>query len=355
MKNFRKKLKDWFLTNKRDLPWRQNTHWYTTLLSELILQQTTVQQGLPYYHKFVKKYPDIFALANAGEQEVLHLWAGLGYYARGRNLLKTAKALVAQHNGDFPADLKQALALPGIGPYSAAAILSIAFDKPYAVIDGNVIRVICRLFGISTDTRNAATIKKIKSIGQRLLDKGEPGVYNEGMMELGALVCTPKLPKCKSCPLQNYCRAYNKNLTESIPCKSPPAAKSKKYNLVGLCSYKNKICIMRRLGKGLLAGMWELPVLEIAEKNFFEANDESFAKEYKINGKYQKSSPDFRHIYSHIDLRYSVHVFDLNNNQINQKNYVELRWCKFSELSNFAIHNAHKKILDWYASDIKKI
>ena len=222
-----KRLLNWFKKNKRGLPWRKEPNWYKTFLSEIILQQTTVAQGLPYFQKFLKKYPDIGSLAQANEQDVLHLWAGLGYYSRARNMLKTAKIISNNYAGHFPQDYKTALSLPGIGPYSASAILSIAFNLPYPVVDGNVIRVISRLFAIKNDTRDPITLKSIKEYAHRLLDKKEPGSFNEAMMELGTMVCNLKLPQCQSCPLNNFCTAYQKDLTKIIPYKSKPAKKKK--------------------------------------------------------------------------------------------------------------------------------
>jgi len=339
----------WFGKNKRKLPWRQKRSWYKTFLSEVILQQTTVAQGLPYFQKFLKTYPDICSLANADEQDILHLWAGLGYYSRARNMLKAAKIICEKHDCQFPQDYKTALALPGIGPYSASAILSIAFNLPYAVVDGNVIRVICRLKAIKGDTRDPSILKSIKKHANSFLDKSNPGDFNEAMMELGATICSPRQPQCTSCPLKNFCEAYKKNLTNSIPFKSKPAPKKKKYNIVGVIKNNSEICIVRRSGSGFLAGMWEFPVIEVekVEKN----TSQLFKKLYTIEALNGVESPEMRQIYSHIDLTFKAIVFKTTVKTIKQNKYTELKWVKLEETKHYAIHNAHKKIIEWLKDD----
>jgi A/G-specific adenine glycosylase len=343
------RLLKWFHQNKRDLPWRTNPDWYKTFLSEIILQQTTVAQGLPYYQKFIQQYPDIKSLANADEQSVLHLWAGLGYYSRARNMLKAARIIYSEHGGAFPQDYKAALALPGIGPYSAAAILSISYKLPHAVIDGNVIRVVCRLYAIKEDTRAKNTLNLIKKHANKILDKKAPGDFNEAMMELGATTCSPRQPLCQSCPINKFCIAYKKNLVTKIPYKSKPAKKKELNNLVGVIKNKSQICIMRRPDSGLLAGMWEFPILEITDWDNLDIHYDQFKSRFELTGQPGEISEEMRQIYSHIDLRFKATIFDAVNKTIKKNNYVDVKWVNFSELKNYAIHNAHKKIIAWLA------
>ncbi|KAA3615023.1 MAG: A/G-specific adenine glycosylase [Calditrichaeota bacterium] len=338
----------WFKENKRDLPWRTNPDWYKTFLSEIILQQTTVVQGWPYFQKFLKKYPNINSLALANEHDVLHLWAGLGYYARARNMLKAAKIISQKYNGKFPQDYKTALSLPGIGPYSASAILSISFNLPFSVMDGNVIRVISRIFAIKDDTRDPATLKFIKEKADSLLDKSEPGNFNEAMMELGATICLPSKPKCSGCPIHKNCSAYKRNLVDRIPYKSKPAKKKKKYNIVGVVMNKSKICIVRRPGTGFLAGLWEFPLIEVKTDDFSKINiTDHFKKMYGLNVFREIESPKMRQTYSHIDLKFIAVTLRTGSKTILKNSYVESKWVKFEELENFAIHNGHKKIIEW--------
>lgn len=354
---FQQNLINWFNKNKRDLPWRNKPHWYKTYLSEIILQQTTVDQGLPYFHTFLQKYSTVSDLAAADEQDVLFLWAGLGYYARGRNMLKAAKKIVHEFNSEFPQDYKEALSIPGIGPYTASAILSIAFNLPFAVIDGNVIRVVSRLFAIRQDTRDPKTLQRIEKQADRILDKIKPGAFNEALMELGALVCKPQNPLCERCPVHNHCKAFEKSLTAKIPYKSPAAAKSKKFNLAAILIFEKHICLAQRPDKGLLGGMWEFPVLETDKKQFSENGQQTLVKNLRINGVNLDCSANYRHIYSHIDLAYRAYLFKIKTNSIRLDNYPNHKWVKFHDLEKYPIHNAHKKLLTWLgeSADIKNI
>lgn len=352
IKHFRSALLKWFYKNKRDLPWRKNRTWYKTYLSEIILQQTTVEQGLPYFLKFLKKYPDIKKLAVAEEQEILNVWAGLGYYSRARNMHKAAQIIVSNFNAQFPSNYKDALKIPGVGPYTASAILSIVFREPLPVVDGNVIRVICRVFAINNDVRLNETLNRIKIKADILLDKTHPGDFNESLMELGATVCTAKKALCSKCPVSEYCLSYRKNYVNQIPFKSPAAAKHKKYQIAFVLKNDSRILIVQRPSKGLLAGMWELPAFEI-NHNQFENGSANLLKKLNLNP--FNHSDIFRHIYSHIDLKYKAYVAEFDNKEIRFANYIDQKWIKLNEAGNFAIHNAHNKIIDWYKKDILKI
>jgi len=348
--NFRLKLLGWFSKNKRNLPWRENPSWYRTYLSEVILQQTTVEQGLPYFEKFIKHYPTIEKLSKADEQQVLFLWAGLGYYTRARNLLKAAKIIVKNFNAHFPGEYKDALKIPGIGPYSAAAILSIAFRQPYAAIDGNIIRVVSRIYSIKNDIRQIKTVNTIKKKADFLLDKNNPGDFNEALMELGSIICTPKNPHCTSCPVSNYCIAFKSSRVDTIPFKSSAKAKQKKYQIACILQWNAKILLGRRPQKGLLAGMWELPAIEVSQKQF-ENGINILLREKNIIAK--SESTVFRHIYSHIDLKFKAITAKVKNRENSFDKYIDQKWIELGEFGNYAIHNAHKKIFDWYKGEIR--
>ncbi len=206
--NFSNKLVSWYQNNKRDLPWRNTVDPYHIWLSEIILQQTRVLQGTPYYLSFLKAFPTIEDLANASEDKVLKMWQGLGYYSRARNLHFTAKDIVNNFGGEFPKDYKKVLKLRGVGVYTAAAITSFAFDMPYAVVDGNVIRVLSRVFGVSTTFDTSAGKKQFQLLAQELLIEKDAAIYNQAIMEFGAMQCKPKSPDCSSCPMQDFCVAY---------------------------------------------------------------------------------------------------------------------------------------------------
>lgn len=216
---FRKRLLAWFDQFQRDLPWRRTKDPYRVWLSEIMLQQTRVTAAIPYYDRFLKRFPDVKALAEAPEDEVLRLWAGLGYYSRARNLQKAARQVVAEHDSQFPETREKALALSGIGSYTAAAILSIAFGKKLAVVDGNVARVIARLSAMRGDLRSGPRWQLLQKTADGLLAPHAPGNWNQAMMELGATICTPRAPQCLLCPVSEFCRARKLGLTEVIPEK----------------------------------------------------------------------------------------------------------------------------------------
>jgi A/G-specific adenine glycosylase len=216
---FRKQLLAWFYQFQRDLPWRRTKDPYRIWLSEIMLQQTRVAAAIPYYERFLRRFPDVHALAAAPQEEVLRLWSGLGYYSRARNLQKAAQQIVAKHGGQFPTRLDDALALPGIGNYTAAAILSIAFGEKQAVLDGNVARVLARLNAIRGDLRESRRWQELQKTADVLLEPKSPGDWNQAMMELGATLCTPKSPQCLLCPVAQFCEGRKLGIAESLPEK----------------------------------------------------------------------------------------------------------------------------------------
>jgi A/G-specific adenine glycosylase len=216
---FRKQLLGWFRQFRRDLPWRRTRDPYRIWLSEIMLQQTRVAAVIPYYERFVNRFPDVHVLAAAPEEEVLRLWSGLGYYSRARNLQKAAKQIVTKHAGQFPTRVDDALALPGIGNYTAAAILSIAFGEELAVLDGNVARVLARLGAIRGDLRESRRWQELQKSADKYLDPQSPGDWNQAMMELGATRCTPKSPQCLICPVAQFCEGRKLGIVESLPEK----------------------------------------------------------------------------------------------------------------------------------------
>jgi len=216
---FRKNLLAWFAQFQRELPWRQTRDPYRIWLSEIMLQQTRVAAAIPYYERFLERFPNVESLATAPGEEVLRVWSGLGYYSRARNLQKAAKLIVANHNGIFPSDPAEALALPGIGAYTAAAILSIAYQEKHAVLDGNVARVIARLDAVRGDLRANGTWQTLQKSADHLLQERSPGDWNQAMMELGATLCTPRSPQCLLCPVAEFCEARKQGLADLIPEK----------------------------------------------------------------------------------------------------------------------------------------
>lgn len=260
---FSNRLIYWYLQNDRDLPWRKTNNPYLVWLSEIMLQQTRVNQGLSYYLKFKEAFPTVFDLANADEKQVLKLWQGLGYYSRARNLHYTANYIANELDGRFPDSYEELLKLKGIGDYTASAIASICFDKPEAVVDGNVYRVLSRYFGLSTPINSSKGIKEFKELAQTLIDKQQPGTHNQAVMDFGALLCKPQNPDCTKCPLNDSCVALEKGLITSLPVKEKKVKiRNRYFNYLVFLSADNKTVLNERTGKGIWQGLYEFPIVE---------------------------------------------------------------------------------------------
>jgi A/G-specific adenine glycosylase len=260
---FSKKLILWYLAHKRNLPWRTTSVPYYIWLSEIILQQTRVEQGLPYYKAFVKAYPTISELANANEEEVLKLWQGLGYYSRARNLHASAKYVSNVLGGVFPNTYKELLKLKGVGDYTASAIASICFNESTAVVDGNVYRVLSRYFGIDTPINSTNGIKVFKKLAQKLINHKDPGTHNQALMEFGARQCKPQNPDCTSCVFNDSCVALQNKQVSSLPVKLKKIKVKKVYfNYVVILCEDYKTVLQKRVGKGIWQNLYEFPLIE---------------------------------------------------------------------------------------------
>lgn len=253
----------WYLKNNRALPWRKIKDPYFIWLSEIMLQQTKIAQGLSYYLKFTVVFPTVFDLAKADESTVLKMWQGLGYYSRARNLHFTAKQIANELNGKFPETYKELIKLKGIGDYTASAISSICFNEPTAVVDGNVYRVLSRYFGIKTPINASSGIKEFKALAQTLIDKTQPGTFNQAIMDFGALHCKPQNPLCETCVFADSCVALEKKLTKELPVKEREIKVRKRYfNFLVIKTSDNKTILSERKGKGIWQGLYQFPLIE---------------------------------------------------------------------------------------------
>ncbi len=260
---FSKKLITWYLQNKRAMPWRETKNPYHIWLSEIILQQTRVAQGLPYYLSFTKAFPTVFDLAKAEEEKVLKLWQGLGYYSRARNLHATAKYIAEELNGVFPSNYKELLTLKGVGDYTASAISSICYNEAVPVVDGNVYRVLSRYFNIDTPINTPKGVKEFKELAIELMDHEEPDAYNQAIMEFGALQCKPKSPYCIICPLNDSCMALEKGTVDQLPVKLKKTKIKKRYfNYIIPVINDTYTIINQRTGNGIWQGLYEFPLIE---------------------------------------------------------------------------------------------
>ncbi|MET2986044.1 A/G-specific adenine glycosylase [Aureibaculum conchae] len=265
--NFSKLLINWYLQNKRDLPWRKTKNPYHIWLSEIILQQTRVSQGLDYYEKFITTFPTVYNLASADEEKVLKLWQGLGYYSRARNLHFSAKYIVNELDGKFPDTYKDILNLKGVGDYTASAIASICYNEPCAVVDGNVYRVLARYFGIDTAINSTKGAKVFKKLAQELLDVEDPATFNQAIMEFGARQCKPKNPDCSICPFQNSCKALEENKIATLPFKDKKVTvRNRFFNYLVFVSPTNKTVLNKRESKGIWRNLYEFPLIETSSE-----------------------------------------------------------------------------------------
>jgi A/G-specific adenine glycosylase len=251
--------------NTREMPWKGEKDPYKIWLSEVILQQTRVAQGWQYYTNFIKKYPKISHLARASDQEVFKLWEGLGYYTRCRNLLFTARQIVNEREGRFPDQYEQILALKGVGPYTAAAIASFAYNLPYAVVDGNVFRVLSRFFGIEEPVDSTGGRQLFSALAEKLLDRKEPGAFNQAIMDFGAVICKPVSPACSICPLQKYCTAFAEGTVNHLPIKEKVLQRKHRWFYYFLFEQDGKIMVHHRTGKDIWQGLYEFYLLESDE------------------------------------------------------------------------------------------
>jgi A/G-specific adenine glycosylase len=298
-----KKLADWYIDHKRELPWRDITDPYRIWISEIILQQTRVNQGLSYYNRFIERFPTVQMLAEANEDTVLKYWQGLGYYTRARNLYKAARQIMSSFNGIFPTEHSDILKLSGIGEYTSAAISSFAYNQPYAVVDGNVYRVLSRLFGIQTPIDSNSGKKEIAILAQELLLTSEPALHNQSVMEFGALQCIPDSPNCSICPLASVCLAFEQNIVAELPVKSQKKKSTHRFFNYLFIKEQDSTFLQKRLAKDVWQNLYEFPLIE-SDRLLSTSElmvDENF--KYIFNGvnevNVHKISNPMKHILSH--------------------------------------------------------
>ncbi len=294
----------WYASNARELPWRNTRNPYHIWLSEIMLQQTRVEQALPYYKRFLQRFPAIQNLADAGQEEVFTLWEGLGYYRRAANLLRTAQIIVHHYNGRFPSTAQALEKLPGIGHYTAAAIASLAFDEPVAVLDGNVMRVLARFTGSHLPVNSSTGQKHFRQLAQNFLNKKNSALHNQALMELGALICTPKNPRCTHCPIQNQCTAYNEKNQTLLPVKIKKKPIKNRYIHYIYASANKLINIQIRTHNDIWQGLYEFPHLETKRKSGINFRSR-LAKHFGIN----RQNLKFIRMQTHLLTHRKLHLY----------------------------------------------
>ncbi len=328
-KAFPKSIKDWYLQHKRDLPWRDTRDPYFIWLSEIILQQTRVAQGLPYYNKFVQKFPTVYDLANSKEESVLRVWQGLGYYSRGRNLHKTAKIIAENYTGKFPKTSTELLKLPGIGEYTASAIASFTQNEKIAVLDGNVFRVLSRFFGVETDIGSTEGKKEFKILANEVLPAKQVDIYNQGIMEFGALQCVPKNPNCGNCPIQSNCYAFHHKMVSILPKKEKKTIKKNRYLNYLIIEKEGEFLFHQRTGKDIWTNLFQFPLIEITDED-----EGIFVKELEKLGDFEsvkKVGKTYKHVLSHRNLWVNFYVISaLKTSNFITENY---KWFTLDEIA----------------------
>lgn len=300
---YKKQVKDalvsWFLEEKRDLPWRKTKDPYKIWVSEVMLQQTKVDTVIPYYERFIAKYPSLESLANAKEEELLKEWEGLGYYSRARNLQAGVKEVVEAYDGIVPKTRKEISTLRGVGPYTAGAVLSIAYGVPEHAVDGNVMRVLSRVLFIKEDIAKPKTKKIFEEAVMELIDEENPSAFNQGLMELGAVICTPTKPKCLLCPVREYCTAFFEGMQEQLPIKTiNKKTKIHKVKSIVIEDNTGRILLEKRPSKGLLANMWQFPMIELPTSA--HTVEEVIEHDYGVEIVKGQELIDFKHVFSHL-------------------------------------------------------
>lgn len=352
MQQFSGKITDWYLKNKRDLPWRNTGDAYLIWLSEIILQQTRVDQGMSYYLKFAREFPTVNHLAKAHNDKVMKLWQGLGYYSRARNLHAAAKTVSTDFKGKFPSEYEQILSLKGVGEYTAAAIASFAFNKPHAVVDGNVYRVLSRVFGIETPIDSTQGKKEFLQLANELLNKKAPGNHNQAIMEFGALQCKPANPDCGVCPLQANCYAFAKKKVGELPVKAKKTKVRDRYFNYIVFHQKGNTIIKKRTEKDIWINLFDFPLIE-TDKELSEAKLLSSAELKKMVAKekfvVRSVSPYKKHILSHQKIYARFWELELKTlPKFKESSYKQI---KLKDIHEFAV----PRLIDlWLEEKLKK-
>lgn len=348
VQKFQEILLYWFERNMRDLPWRQDKDPYKIWVSEIMLQQTRVDTVIPYFNRFINKFPTLEALADAPEDEVLKLWEGLGYYSRARNLQSAVKEVKESYGGQVPDEPEQVLRLKGVGSYTAGAILSIAYGKREPAVDGNVMRVFSRIFAIDEDIQKQKTKQLFEKLIRDLIPEGSASYFNQGIMELGALLCTPKSPQCMLCPVSEMCKARELGIEQQLPIKTKKKKPRSQKMAAGVLVHQGKVLIRQRAGEGLLAKLYEFPNAEWKNGTAEEAISMHLFEQYQLQANTQTAYENVQHTFSHLIWDISIFEMEIASHEITDLQISLLpensKWVKVEELEQYAFPVSHQKI-----------
>jgi A/G-specific adenine glycosylase len=342
-------LLDWYAMNARELPWRSQQSAYRTWVSEIMLQQTQVDTVIPYFNSWMARFPNISTLAEADEQEVLSIWEGLGYYSRARNLHRAARMVMDELGGDIPNTTKSLQRLPGVGPYTAGAIASIAFGLDCAAVDGNVRRVLSRLFNVTVPARSTEGEKVLWELAEQHLPSGQAGAYNQALMDLGATICTPTEPACNACPVKNNCLAYDLGVQEQRPVKLPRKKVPHRIVTAGILRRDGKILLAQRHNQGLLGGLWEFPggTLEDYDADLGACLRREIEEELGVSIGIGAAFGQYKHAYTH--FRITLHAFFcelLNSDEPQPLASQALAWVSVEDLADYPMGKVDRMIAE---------
>jgi A/G-specific adenine glycosylase len=341
-----KALLNWFAKHKRALPWRATRDPYRIWISEVMLQQTQAVTVIPFYKRFLEQFPDIAALAAADDRVLMKAWEGLGYYARARNLRAAAQTIVREHDGKLPTSTEALLKLPGFGPYTAAAVASLAFGADAAAVDGNVMRVLARVYAIDADIRQTATRRRLQQLADALVPTGRAGAFNEALMELGALVCRPKNPACSECPIRRFCRAFQEDRVRDLPVKSRKPAVPHHEIAIGVVHRQGRVLIALRPADGLLGNLWEFPGgKRKTDETLAECCRREIKEETDLDVEVTETFAIVPHAYTH--FRITLHAFHCRytGGKAQPRTSQAIRWVALNELDDYAFPKANKQII----------
>ncbi|HSJ37944.1 MAG TPA: A/G-specific adenine glycosylase [Planococcus sp. (in: firmicutes)] len=339
-KQFQKDLITWFHEEKRDLPWRRTADPYQIWISEIMLQQTRVDTVIPYYKRFIEKFPTLQDLALADEEVLLKQWEGLGYYSRARNLQAGVREVADKYGGNVPGSRKEISALKGVGPYTAGAVLSIAYGLPEHAVDGNVMRVLSRILLIEEDIAKPKTRKVFEEAVTELISHEDPSAFNQGLMELGALICTPTSPKCLLCPVREHCTAFHEGRQNELPVKTKAkATKAVNYAMVAIRK-EDALLMEKRSSTGLLANMWQFPLLEVPESIGATEVEERLSEQFKgLVAKAEKIT-SFKHVFSHLTWNVDGFIAEGEGMEIAEN----MKWVSAAEMDLLPIAGPVQKM-----------
>ncbi len=351
-------LLSWFRETNRDLPWRKTYNPYHVWISEIMLQQTQMERGVGYFLRWIERFPGVADVAEADEQEILKHWEGLGYYARARNLHKAAKLLVKEFHGEVPCDVEQLLLLPGVGSYTAAAIASVAGNRDVPVVDANVCRLFSRIFNIDQPVKSSGVQKRIHLLTKELLPKGKARQFNQALMDLGGLICTPKNPRCPDCPIRKYCIADKSGVVASRPVQQRPKKTINIYRVAGIIRWDGKVYIQKRAQNDVWGGLWEFPGGEV-DRNKTNHSDAMMVSQVVFDDcGLDVAVGDFlcsvQHQYTHHKITLDCYLCDLRSGshpvpELNKA--VDFRWVALEEFAEYGFPAGARKVIEFIKSN----